>query len=535
MLRYSERKPLDQNTVRKPRKASQWTVSARLGVMCVLIIASGALGIVGAFALSKGATFHELNFLHVKHNHSFSDTVEDFETDKASAEDLLFIIRKIREQPIAALRTIGTFEKLILYLSGTSEAITICKRDIALAHSTMLRVESFESGQLTKKELLTSLQKAITDFSTNSEEFEPLATRTVHSITFILILGLTLKAILAAASAIFLARSVARDYMRVEFAEEKIGKDLACRVRAEEERDALNEELRLAEREAGKAEVATGVLHNVGNVLTSVTTSASLIRERLHVSPLDRIKIIAEQFISQGDNLGQFLENDPRGRRFPVLLEVVGNRLADDGEMISTELNTLNKNLEHVKEIISMQQSYAKKTGLLEPLRPQEIMEDALKIDEIGLQRAGTEVIRDYLDTPELLTKKHEVLQIVINLVKNARQALEAANTQKPRLHIVTRLQANQVRFEVSDNGIGIQQEDLRKIFQHGFTTKSTGHGFGLHSCANSAREMGGSMSVTSRGKGKGATFVLSLPVSSDRPPRAESSTSDRTASTSTS
>jgi C4-dicarboxylate-specific signal transduction histidine kinase len=67
--------------------------------------------------------------------------------------------------------------------------------------------------------------------------------------------------------------------------------------------------------------------------------------------------------------------------------------------------------------------------------------------------------------------------------------------------------------LSVRDNGSGIRSENLTKIFHHGFTTKATGHGFGLHSAANAAKAMKGSLSVQSEGPDRGATFTLELPV----------------------
>ena len=73
--------------------------------------------------------------------------------------------------------------------------------------------------------------------------------------------------------------------------------------------------------------------------------------------------------------------------------------------------------------------------------------------------------------------------------------------------------------MEVTDNGEGIPKENLTRIFQHGFTTKKTGHGFGLHSGSNAAREMGGSLNVRSDGTGTGATFILELPLNKNAAP----------------
>ena len=68
------------------------------------------------------------------------------------------------------------------------------------------------------------------------------------------------------------------------------------------------------------------------------------------------------------------------------------------------------------------------------------------------------------------------------------------------------------MQIAVIDTGIGISPENLTRIFAHGFTTRKDGHGFGLHSGALAAKELGGKLSVESAGLGQGASFVLDLP-----------------------
>ena len=115
---------------------------------------------------------------------------------------------------------------------------------------------------------------------------------------------------------------------------------------------------------------------------------------------------------------------------------------------------------------------------------------------------------------------KHKVLQILVNLISNAKYALSDSDAKERQLTIAISRQPSRASSDdgfaevsITDNGIGIARENLIRIFGHGFTTKKNGHGFGLHSGALAAKEMGGSLSVQSAGPGKGATFTLSLPL----------------------
>lgn len=290
-------------------------------------------------------------------------------------------------------------------------------------------------------------------------------------------------------------------------------RDITQRKQAERERDQLAGELQNAARQAGMAEVATGVLHNVGNVLNSVNVSTNLIRDRINSSPVDHLVKAASIVAENESDLSNFLNNDKRGKHFPTLLKQLATSFRNEQNAQRDEIQALTKSIEHIKEIVSMQQSFAKKSGTTESVDPIELIEDAIKINDASLVRHGVELVRDFTKVPNIEVRRHEVLQILINLIKNAKQAVDRCNNKEKIIRLTACVEGEHVRLEVHDNGIGISAENLKNIFQHGFTTKTTGHGFGLHSCANSARDMGGSMSVHSDGEGTGATFTLKLPL----------------------
>ena len=119
---------------------------------------------------------------------------------------------------------------------------------------------------------------------------------------------------------------------------------------------------------------------------------------------------------------------------------------------------------------------------------------------------------------PVISMDKHKVLQILVNLIRNAKYAMDATARRDKRLTVSIRLNPeNFVELSVTDNGIGISRDNLTRIFSHGFTTKRDGHGFGLHSGAIAAREMGGRLYARSDGANQGATFILELPLSAPK------------------
>jgi C4-dicarboxylate-specific signal transduction histidine kinase len=178
------------------------------------------------------------------------------------------------------------------------------------------------------------------------------------------------------------------------------------------------------------------------------------------------------------------------------------------------EVQNLAKNVEHIKEIVAMQQSYAKVAWVMEDLSASTLVEDALRMNEDALRKDGITVKRDFAEVPLVRADKHKVMQILVNLFCNSRDALHASGrTDKLVLVSIRANGAGQVKISTHDNGIGIAADNLTRVFSHGFTTKKEGHGFGLHSGALAAKEMGGSLQAFSDGPGKGATFVLELPI----------------------
>ncbi len=302
--------------------------------------------------------------------------------------------------------------------------------------------------------------------------------------------------------------------------------DATERRRAEAERDSAREKLLDASRQAGMAEVATTVLHNVGNVLNSVNVSANLLTERLFDSRLCRLSDSVRLLEEHGDSLPEFLLHDERGRHLPRYLRQLSDTLEGERNSLRGEIDQLVKNVDHIKHIISTQQSYARISGTRESVDLVELIEDALQVGTPGLQARGIHVVRDVARLPPVETDRHKVMQILINLLTNARHAMEDSDRDKHQLTI--RLcQDNDATaiLEVTDTGTGIPTENLVRVFSHGFTTRRDGHGFGLHSSANSAAELGGSITAGSPGCGHGATFRLRLPLAPDSAKESHTST----------
>jgi C4-dicarboxylate-specific signal transduction histidine kinase len=296
--------------------------------------------------------------------------------------------------------------------------------------------------------------------------------------------------------------------------EARLEAEISERKRMETEIEKSHQELLIASRQAGMAEVATSVLHNVGNVLNSVNVSAGVVAEKIRRSKVKNITRASEMMKEHATDLVDFLQNDLKGRQLPQYLGRLAEHLNIEQESILGELESLRKNVEHIKGIVGMQQNYAKVFGSAEAVNPTELVEDALRMNNGALVRHEVRVIRDYeKDLPEIVADKHKLLQILVNLICNAKNACDESVQAEKVLTIRVAHPRGRIQISVSDNGVGIAQENLTKIFNHGFTTRKDGHGFGLHSGALAAKEMGGALVAQSDGLGKGARFTVELPV----------------------
>jgi signal transduction histidine kinase len=291
--------------------------------------------------------------------------------------------------------------------------------------------------------------------------------------------------------------------------------DITDRVEADERERRLQHQLRDASRQAGMAEIATNVLHNVGNVLNSVNISASLVEDRVKKPRAAGLSKVVGLLQQHEADLGTFVSVDERGKHLPFYLSQLSEHLLLDQKVALQELESLRKNIDHIKEIVSMQQSYSKLVGVPERLAVSTLVDDALRMNMGAFNRHGVTVKCDYQEVPEIVVEKHKVLQILVNLLRNAKYACEAAERNNKHVDVRVARYADGVQISIADNGIGIQPEHMTRIFSHGFTTKKDGHGFGLHSGALAAREMGGALRVESAGPGSGAMFTLELPLRS--------------------
>jgi signal transduction histidine kinase len=306
-------------------------------------------------------------------------------------------------------------------------------------------------------------------------------------------------------------------YLELEEKKTSLECEIEERRRIQIEVEKINKQLLTTSRMAGMADVATNVLHNVGNVLNGVNVLASSIASHVQKSKVPGVTRLAALLGQHQSDLGHFMTEDENGRHVPGHLERLGSHLLDEQSRLLERVKLLTENVQHIKEIVATQQNYAKVSGVWETVSLPEIVEDALRMCSEALARHNVKVIRDYRETPPATLDRHKALQILFNLLDNAKLACVAQSNSDRQITVtICRQGAEHLRIEVADNGVGIPAENLSHIFTQGFSTRHDGHGFGLHSSLLAAQDMGGSLTARSEGSGKGAAFILDIPVTAN-------------------
>ena len=304
--------------------------------------------------------------------------------------------------------------------------------------------------------------------------------------------------------------------VELEHTNQSLVVEIAERKKAESEREVLHRRLQDASRQIGMAEVAASVLHNVGNVLNSVNVSVGMIHKTLERTPVGKFGRIGQMVQDHANDLSAYLAQDEKGKQIPSYIIKLAEQVNTNFTGINKELDALDSNIEHIRRIITAQQGLAKPQVLLEPIQLTDVIEQALAINRDSLEKGGIAVVREFAELPATMCDRHQVLQIMVNLINNGIHVMKAMPGRSHRLtvtigyHPASRERA---QIQVRDTGIGVKPENFKRLFTQGFTTREGGQGLGLHSSFLAAKLLGGTLSAASEGEGQGATFTLDLPL----------------------
>ncbi len=187
--------------------------------------------------------------------------------------------------------------------------------------------------------------------------------------------------------------------------------------------------------------------------------------------------------------------------------------ISSEQETIRENLQRLDQKIEVIVDVVKAQQSYAGLASLSEKYLLSDIINDAQTMLSDSMEQYHIKIETQLEDLPPVLIQRTKLIHILINLINNAKDAMINTPEEKRSLTILLEEKDNNAFIKIADSGEGIAEDNLKKIFTHGYTTKEGGHGFGLHSSANYMMELKGDIWAESEGLGKGATFVLKFTI----------------------
>jgi PAS domain S-box-containing protein len=292
-----------------------------------------------------------------------------------------------------------------------------------------------------------------------------------------------------------------------------VAQDITARKQMEEEKLELHEQLLDTSRQLGMAEVASDVLHNVGNALNSINVSIGVITDLFKNSMVGDVGRISQLFHKHREDLGNYFSSNPKGKQIPAYLEKLAGQLVEEQRVAIAELARLYENAQNAQQCVAVQQDLAKPSGITEEISVIELVEEALTLNQELVEASQIDVSREFQEIPQLIVDKHQVLEVMVDVIRNACQAMASVSTKL----LIVRAKLipgppDSVCLEVQDSGVGIASEDLIKIFGQGNNAKNGGRGMSLHSGALMVKNLGGALRAYSEGVGHGATFSLELP-----------------------
>lgn len=277
-------------------------------------------------------------------------------------------------------------------------------------------------------------------------------------------------------------------------------------IQLKETRDQLVE----AAHKAGMAEIATGVMHNIGNNLNSVNTCVEELRRMLAQSKLGNLQK-ANQLLVQ---FAETLEQQPKGSQLMAYYNQLETQREKEAQQFSKELDALEERIKMIRDDVLSQQSYARNEFFLETVDVPALVEEALMLQQTAFEKEHVQVVKQFETVPQTELSRNKLIQVLTGLFRNSRESMRACDgASELHVHIAHKKADNRIEITVTDTGHGIPAADREKIFNYGFSTKRNHHGIGLHVAANNMRELEGKLSVMDPPSGKGAAFLLTIPV----------------------
>jgi two-component system, NtrC family, sensor kinase len=271
--------------------------------------------------------------------------------------------------------------------------------------------------------------------------------------------------------------------------------------------------------QAGFAELAKGVLHNLGNAMTPIGVRLSGLGQRLGQAPTAEVEQASEE-------LQRVLLDATRREDLEQFMRLACGELARTVKCAQEDVAVLTRQTSIVQGALAEQMRSTRNEHVVESVRLPELIAQSLEVvPDACRQRLSIEV-DDSLRKVGVVHVARTVLRLVLqNLIINASDAVRDAGRERGKLRLsaaIAREPATGPEYlhvQCQDDGVGIPEDNLNRVFEKGFSTKSRGtnYGIGLHWCSNAIAALGGRMWAASDGPGLGASFHLVVPLAARR------------------
>jgi signal transduction histidine kinase len=285
--------------------------------------------------------------------------------------------------------------------------------------------------------------------------------------------------------------------------------DITERIKAQEQLKAAQKELIEKAHHAGMFDIASSNLHNVGNLLNSIVTSTHVIKEITKKPYIEKLKKANEMLSHNLDKAETPIINAPDNDTLLKYYFHLEQQISSEIKVINDEIERLGKKAQSIDHVIKSQQEYVSFGTITDEHDLVEIINDVIKIHSKQLDQNSIKVVVSGDDDYKIQAQRVKMIHILTNLIKNAIDSMQNTPIDSRVLGFRLQTEKNYIILKVSDQGIGIEKENITKIFYFGFNSEENEFDDGLHSSANYMAEMGGKIWAESEGKNKGATFCL--------------------------
>ena len=268
----------------------------------------------------------------------------------------------------------------------------------------------------------------------------------------------------------------------------------------------------------GLIEVTSGIIHNIGNIVNVISLSFDELITSKENNEGILPKFLDSVILKELNEISDLANISPNLNKTKEILPKLLEYNEEFEQEFKGKIEFLLKKVYHLKEVVQLQQNFVGSLGTEDYNDITAITDEVLEIYDSSLIKRNIKVQKTYTDKPKILCDKAQIIQLISNFIKNSYEAIEEKDMKEGLIKITSYVKDSIFYLELYDNGIGIKENNLNKLFEFGYSTKKengSGSGFGLHSCKSIVEKYGGTISVESTYE-LYSKFIIAIPTKKD-------------------